>query len=80
MAGTPGRSWGTAGTRQAIVHQLQVWRVEGVRPRQVRYGREHPPKMANTQPLAGQGCGAYINSISFTKEFKAGFSVDRSAL
>lgn len=43
MAGTPGRSWGTAGTRQAIVHQLQVWRVEGVRPRQVRYGREHPP-------------------------------------
>lgn len=43
VAGTPGRTRGAAGTRQAIVHQLQVWRVEGVRPRQVRYGREHPP-------------------------------------
>lgn len=43
VAGTSGLLRGATGTRQTIMHQLQVWRVEGVRPRQVRYGREHPP-------------------------------------
>lgn len=43
VAGTPGRTLGAAGTRGAIVHQLQVRCVEGVRPGQVRHGREHPP-------------------------------------
>lgn len=39
LASGPG--WVAAEVPEAIVQQLQMWRVEGVRPRQVRHGREH---------------------------------------
>lgn len=43
--GRGGQAAGAAGrARGPIVHQLQVRRVERVRPRQVRHGREHLPR------------------------------------
>lgn len=48
-AGGPRGSGGAAARAcEAIVHQLQVRRVEGVRPRQVRHGREHLPRGRRT--------------------------------
>lgn len=48
IAGAAGRTrrprGAAAGAREAIVYQLQVGRVEGVCPRQMRHRREHLPK------------------------------------
>lgn len=49
--GGGGQAPGAAGRRRggaALLHQLQVGRVERVRPRQVRHGREHLPAGRDT--------------------------------